>query len=474
MTRPASRSLRLLVLALFAALTLGGCGFNVYNLPLPGGPNVGSNPIHLKIQFQDALDLVPQSTVKSEDVTVGKVNSVTLEGDHALVDVTVRRDANIPANATASIRQTSLLGEKFVSLDPPLTGAPTGRIADGTEIPLARTGRNPEIEEVLGALSLLLNGGGVGQLKTISHELSLALDGHESAARDVLTQISTLMGQLDQHKADIVHAIDSINQLAISINKQTPVIDSALQQLPSALDSLNAQRGDLVKMLSALERLSNVGVRVIKASKTSTIDALTQLDPVLTGLARSGDNFAKSFSVFLTYPFVDETVGRNPQVARNLQMGDYTNLSVQLDISLQGQQPSGPSNPLTSILPPLPNPTQLISDLVKCLQSRDITSKACRKILNDPGGLKKLQKECQKPQYQDNPVCKAVTPLPGTTALPSLTGLPSVSIPGLPRAPVAAPVPQHFGVRGPTYGQLMTMYDPALVSLLVPGMVVNR
>ena len=44
----------------------------------------------------------------------------------------------------------------------------------------------------------------------------------------------------------------------------------------------------------------------------------------------------KSFNVFLTYPFVDEVVGRDPQVARNLHMGDYTNLSVQLDLDLSG------------------------------------------------------------------------------------------------------------------------------------------
>ena len=45
------------------------------------------------------------------------------------------------------------------------------------------------------------------------------------------------------------------------------------------------------------------------------IDALTELQPVLTNLAATGDDFAKSFNVFLTYPFVDEVVGRDPEVA---------------------------------------------------------------------------------------------------------------------------------------------------------------
>ena len=54
-----------------------------------------------------------------------------------------------------------------------------------------RTGQNPEVEEVLGALSLLLNGGGVGQLQTITRELNKTLHGREGDARSVLHQIRT-------------------------------------------------------------------------------------------------------------------------------------------------------------------------------------------------------------------------------------------------------------------------------------------
>ena len=98
-------------------------------------------------------------------------------------------------------------------------------------------------------------------------------------------------------------------------------------------------------MLQALDRLGDVGVRVIKASKDSTIESLRQLEPVLTELADSGDDFVKSFNVFLTYPFVDEVVGRDPQVARNLHMGDYTNLSIELDVVGHGRRPRASSRP---------------------------------------------------------------------------------------------------------------------------------
>ncbi len=201
-------------------------------------------------------------------------------------------------------------------------------------IPLERSGRNPEVEEVLGALSLLLNGGGVAQLRTIAKELNLALEGREGTTRSVLDQVQTLMTQLDDHKADIVNAIDKLNDLSVAINKQRSSIDAALEELPSALTSIDKQRKDLVKLLQALAELSDVGVGVIKASKDATIDSLQQLSPVLSQIAASGDDFVNAFNVFLTYPFVDEVVGRDPQVARNLHMGDYTNLSITLDINV--------------------------------------------------------------------------------------------------------------------------------------------
>jgi len=149
----------------------------------------------------------------------------------------------------------------------------------------------------------------------------------------VLTQLRSFMGQLDANKASIIATLENTNRLALQIRRNDGAIKAALDDIPDALRSVDSQRADLVKLLRALTRLSGVGVRVIRASKESTINSLRHLGPVLEGFAKAGDNFAKSFQVFATYPFIDEAVGRSPRVARNLHMGDYTNLSVNLDIN---------------------------------------------------------------------------------------------------------------------------------------------
>ena len=182
----------------------GGLAGGLHGVDLPGGADLGDHPYELTIEFTDVLELVPQSLVKVNDVPVGSVTGIEVGPDlTALVTVRVNREVRVPADALARVRTTSLLGEKFVELVAPQAGGPAApQIADGATIPLARTSRAAEVEEVLGALSLLLNG--VGQIRTIATELNTALAGNEEEVKSTLRRFATLMEGLDDGEAGIV------------------------------------------------------------------------------------------------------------------------------------------------------------------------------------------------------------------------------------------------------------------------------
>jgi phospholipid/cholesterol/gamma-HCH transport system substrate-binding protein len=337
------------------ATLVSGCGFDVYDLPLPGGVDTGDNAYQVRIEFADVIDLVPQSSVKVNDVSVGKVTEIDLDGWHAVVTVELKGEVELPDNATARLRQTSLLGEKFVSLSEPEDDLAQGRLEDGDLIPLDRTDRIPELEEVLSALSLLLNGGGLANVKTIVQELNNVMDGREPQIRSLLTQLTTFMGQLDDNKTDIVTALRKVNNLSIEINKQKRAIIDALDTLPGALRSLDQQRDDLVRMLEALSRLSRVGTRVIRDAKFNTLRDLDYLLPILTQLSDTGGALPRSLELLFTYPFPDDLIGATPVEARNLHMGDFTNLDIQLDLNIRHLlQVLGGDDPLPD-LPELPD-----------------------------------------------------------------------------------------------------------------------
>ena len=133
---------------------------------------------------------------------------------------------------------------------------------------------------------------------------------------------------------------------------------------------------------------------------------------MLTQLAASGDDFTNAFHVFLTYPFVDEVVGRDPQVARNLHMGDYTNLSITLDIDVAGGASATPSLPTN--LPTVIDPTVIINDVLRAAsraaRSRARPARRCWPTLQK---LLQLREECAKPENKDKDVCRELNPIPG-------------------------------------------------------------
>ncbi|MEU6369887.1 MCE family protein [Streptomyces sp. NPDC046931] len=311
------------------SLLLCACDVNGwYDVQLPGGAAADGHAYHVTVEFRDVLDLVPQSAVKVDNVTVGAVEKVELDGWHARARLRVADSVKLPANAVAGLRQTSILGEKYVALSAPAGTPSVGRLRDGALIPLSRSGRNPEIEEVLSALSALLNGGGVAQLKTITVELNKALEGRETRVASLLKQLDTFLGGLDRQRDEIVRALKGIDRLAKRLGAEKTTIAEAVDSIPPALKVLADQRRDLTKMLTALSDLGTAGTEVVNASRDDTVADLTQLRPILEQLDKAGDDLPDSLELLTTYPF--------PRNVADAVKGDYVNLKITADLDLAG------------------------------------------------------------------------------------------------------------------------------------------
>ncbi|WP_288047889.1 MlaD family protein, partial [Nocardia sp.] len=138
-------------LAVTAALVTSCSSDGIYSIPLPGGADVGDHPMTIEIQFDDVLDLVPQSSVKVEGVPVGRVEEISIGKDKwtASVRTLVNSSVDLPANARAEVRQSNLLGEKFIELSEPAADPDPNRLTNGSVIPVDHTRHATEIEQVL-------------------------------------------------------------------------------------------------------------------------------------------------------------------------------------------------------------------------------------------------------------------------------------------------------------------------------------
>lgn len=299
-----------LVIGLAAVLISSCSSDGVYSIPLPGGADVGAHPMRIDIRFDDVLDLVPQSAVKVEGVPVGRVEEIVLaeDGWTASVHTVVNSSVDLPANARAEVRQSNLLGEKFIELSKPTADVDSQQLRDGAVIPVEHTRHATEVEQVLGAMSLLLNGGGVAQLQPIVSELNQALGGREDKVRSLLDQANTLIAGLNEQVDDITKALDGLDLLSSRVAAQTDQIGKILDELPEGIAILEEQRPQLIGLLQQLDRVGQAGFDVLDTSKDDLIRDLNSLRPTLQELGRSAPDLVTALPLIPTYPFPDSTL----------------------------------------------------------------------------------------------------------------------------------------------------------------------
>lgn len=100
-------------------------------------------------------------------------------------------------------------------------------------IPLSSAGAYPTTEQTLGAVSLILNGGGIAQVQEITHELSTAFMGRENDLRSLIEQLDLFIQYNNDQKDDIIAAAESLDNLVGQIAEQKPVVDEALRTSPT-------------------------------------------------------------------------------------------------------------------------------------------------------------------------------------------------------------------------------------------------
>lgn len=317
------------VLVVTVVLGLTGCagwrGLNTFSLPGTRGDGAGSFVV--QAQMPDINNLEQNARVRVGDVTVGSVTRIERQGWHALVTMRLEGGVTLPANATAKLGQTSILGSQHIELAPPTDEPPQGELRDGSLIPLRHSGMYPTTEQTLATLSAVLNGGGIGQIYDITEALTLAYHGREDDLRSLIGELDRFAANLNEQSADIIAAAESLNTLVAEFAREQPVLDRALQTIPAALKVLDERRDDLVTATTELGRFGAMLTDTIGQSREDLVRIVHDAGPILERLADAGPSMTRGLSGIVTYPFPFETI-------ELWQRGDYANLTAIFDLTL--------------------------------------------------------------------------------------------------------------------------------------------
>lgn len=310
------------------AVGVSGCGWRGLNsLPLPGTEGNGPGSFEVQAQMPDVRNIQANSRVRVADVTVGHVTKIELQGWHALLTMRLDRDVDLPANATVKIGQTTIFGSLHLELAPPKDAPAHGKLHAGSVIPMSQVAAYPTVEEALAALSLVLNGGGLGQVGDITEALSTAFRGREQDLRSLIKQLDTFAAHLNAQTGDIIAASDSLNQVVGKVAAQRPVLDRAIKTIPDALQVVNGDRELLVQAADQLGKFGALAADTVNRSKDNLVKELKALGPVLESLANAGPSLVSALHYIPTYPFPTDTI-------ENWQRGEYANLTAIIDLTL--------------------------------------------------------------------------------------------------------------------------------------------
>ncbi|KXW77625.1 mammalian cell entry protein [Mycolicibacterium phlei DSM 43071] len=309
------------------ALTLTGCSFQGINsLPLPGAVGRGPGSVTYHVEGANVATLEPNSPVMIDDVVVGSIRKMTVDDWHADVEISVKPDVAVPANAVATVGQTSLLGSMHLALNPPLGEKPEGRLQPGATIPLDRSSTYPSTERTLSSLAAVVNGGGLGQIGDIIHNFNTAINGREPQIRELLTRLDNFVGVLDAQRDNIVASIQQLNRVAGTFAAQNADLDRALKEIPPALDVLIKERPRLTTALERLGQFGDTAADLANKAGDDLVKDLENLGPVLGALADVGPDLNLALLWATAFPY-------GPTFADRITRGDYINLFATFDLT---------------------------------------------------------------------------------------------------------------------------------------------
>jgi phospholipid/cholesterol/gamma-HCH transport system substrate-binding protein len=312
------RRLVVVLAGLIVAVVVSGCGPTMSDLPLPGS-GVSGDTITVKVEFDEALNLARGAQVRVNGVSSGKVRSVTTKDFKAIAVLDVRRSAQMRAAATARLRYTTPLGELFVEVTNPDHGA---LLRDGAVVSTAQTTTAPTVEDALASASLLVNGGGLNQLQTVTEELNAAVGGREDTVRRLMQRADTFLGEANATTADIDRALNALATVSQVLRANRATIDAAMTDIRPAARVLRQNTPGLTRLLAKLTEFSDAANGVVGATRTQVLQMLHEVSPVLDEFIANRDTLGPSLKALVTLS----------EKLNEAIPGDYANMKLEMQL----------------------------------------------------------------------------------------------------------------------------------------------
>jgi phospholipid/cholesterol/gamma-HCH transport system substrate-binding protein len=208
-----------------------------------------------EIELARTHNLFVDSPVKVMGVEVGRVAALDVAEGQGAVVATVRVDADVdvPADATAKLVQGTVLGERFIQLDPPYTQGE--RLEDGATIPMERTRTPAEFDELLSSLEEFLGGLPADEVDRFIVNVAEILAGRGDQLGTTLEATSDMLATVRANDDELVSLLVGVADFTETLASRDAELRGLLEDYASLSGTLAAERDTIDLALSQSARL---------------------------------------------------------------------------------------------------------------------------------------------------------------------------------------------------------------------------
>ncbi len=311
-----------------AVLLASGCGLTVEKLPLPK-PGVSGDTYTVHAVFANALNLPDQAKVKIGGSDVGVVSHIETKNFQAIVDLTIRKDIELPKDATAELRQATPLGDVFVAVSKPKSAPGAPLLKTGDTIAIDKTSAGATVEELLLSISMLFNGGGVAALGKLTSELDAVVGGRPDQLADLIKQMTSVTGTLHANSERIDSTLTGFSALADTIESRHKELGQVADTLPGMIGAISENNRQIGDLLTKVSTVSNALGDYSETTGSQLAGLLDNLHKLMAALARAQDTLGPALdAIHDIRPGIDATTkGNTLAVAATLTQLDISALT---------------------------------------------------------------------------------------------------------------------------------------------------
>jgi phospholipid/cholesterol/gamma-HCH transport system substrate-binding protein len=368
----------------------------------------------LVAHFTRVVGVHEGSDVRVLGVRVGRVVTVRPQGNTVRVEMRYDRDLRIPADALAIVVPPSVVSDRYIQLTPAYSGG--AALADGADLPVARTSVPLEIDDIYRALdefNVALGPTGANADGAVTDLLAAGranLHGNGDNLNVTLDSLASALSTVADGRQDLFGTVANLQRFTTALARSDQQVREFNRQLADVATQLSGERDELAAALRGLAvALADVTtfVRDNRVALESNVDALADITTLLIRQQKA----------------IAEILDVAPLAVNNLNLS-YNARSGTLDTRNNALGPYDPAAFVCSLLVdavPIPQIPRECTALAQTLNARGLPlTDQLRRLLGLPAGSPGGPGTSAQPGAATGP--GAVPGVPGLPQLPADTG----------------------------------------------------